>query len=60
MNLSTEYVSAIAVLVVSILGMFKIEVANEAITGLITGILAIYMAVKRYQRGDITIGGVRK
>lgn len=59
-KMSKEYVSALAVLIVAILQIFKIEVGNEAITGIITGVLALYLAFKRYQRGDITIGGFRK
>lgn len=60
MNLSQEYVSALVVLLVSVLGLFKIEVGNEAITGLITGVLAIWIAIRRYQKGDITVGGFKK
>lgn len=59
-KMSKEYVSALALLIVSVLQIFKIEVANEAITGLITGVLAIYLAVKRYQRGDINLGGFKR
>jgi uncharacterized membrane protein len=58
--LSHEYVGAIAILIVSILNSFGIEVGNEAITGIVTGVVALYVAIRRYQKGDITVGGMRK
>lgn len=60
MSLSKEYLSAIVVLIVAVLQIFKIEVAPDAITGIITGVLALYLAFKRFQRGNINIVGVRK
>ena len=58
--MSKEYVSALVVLLVAVLQVFKIEVAPEAVTGIVTGVLALYLAFKRYQRGDINIVGARK
>jgi len=58
--MSKEYVSAIVVLIVALLQIFKIEVAPEAITSIITGVLALYLAFKRYKRGGITVVGSRK
>ena len=55
--MSQEYISALVILLVSVLRMFKIEVANDAVDGAITVILAIWIAIRRYQKGDITIGG---
>jgi len=60
MKFSQEYVSALVILLVSVLGMFNIEVTQADLGGLITGILAVWVAIRRYQRGDITVGGVRK
>lgn len=58
--MSNEYVSAIVILLVTIMKLIGIEVANDAITGVVTGLLAVWIAFKRYQKGDITIGGVKK
>ena len=58
--MSQEYIGALAILLVSILKMFKIEIASDAITNLLTGALAIWVAVRRYRKGDISIGGIRK
>ena len=58
--MSKEYISAIVVLIVALLQIFKIEVAPDAITGIITGGLALYLAFKRHQKGDINIGGFRR
>lgn len=58
--LSQEYISAIAILVISIFKLFHIEVTADAVTGIITGALAIWIAIRRYQKGDITLGGIKK
>lgn len=58
--MSNEYIGALAILLVSILKMFKIEIENDAVTGLITGLLAVWIAFKRYKKGDISIVGARK
>lgn len=58
--MSKEYVSALVVLLVAVLQIFKIEVAPEAVTDIVSGVLALYLAFKRYQRGDINIVGARK
>lgn len=55
--MSKEYISAIALILVSILNAFGIEIGNEAITGIITGVIAIFLAIKRYKRGDINALG---
>lgn len=57
---SQEYVSALAILLVAILKGFNIEVGNDAISGIITGVLAVWIAFRRYSKGDISLGGVRK
>lgn len=58
--MSQEYISAVAILLVSVLGLFKIQVGNDVITAFITGLLGLWVAVRRFQKGDITMGGVRK
>jgi len=58
--LSQEYIGALAILLVSVLSMFKIQVGNETVTALITGVLGLWVAIRRYNKGDITVGGVKK
>jgi uncharacterized membrane protein len=58
--MSNEYIGAVVILFVAILGLFGIKVGNEEITGIVTGLIALWVAFRRYQRGDITIGGLRK
>ena len=58
--MSQEYIGAIVVVLVSLLGLFKIEIGNEVLTALITGIVGVWVAVRRYQKGDINKLGVRK
>lgn len=58
--MSQEYIGAIALLVVSLLQAFGIVVEQNAVVGIISGVLAVYIAFRRYQKGDITVGGFRK
>ena len=60
MSFSKEYISATVVLIVALLQIFKIEVAPDAITGIISGVLALYLAFKRFQKNDINILGMKK
>lgn len=57
--MSNEYISAIVILIVTILKALNIEVASDAVSGLVTGVLAIWIAYKRYSKGDITVLGKR-
>ena len=59
-NFSHQYISAIAVIAVSIFQLFHIEVTLDVVTSLITGVAGIWIAIKRYKQGDITLGGVKK
>jgi hypothetical protein len=58
--MSNEYIGSVAIVAVSILKLFGIEVANDAVSGLVVGVVALWVAFRRYQRGDITPLGVRK
>ena len=58
--LSQEYLGAIVLLIGAVLKIFKIEIPNENIEGLIAGIIALWIAIRRYSKGDIKISGVRK
>lgn len=58
--MSQEYLSALVIVIVSVLKIFGIEVASDAITGILTGALALWVAIRRYKKGDITIAGYRK
>ena len=53
-NFSQEYIGALALVIVSVLKIFGVEIANDAITGIITGVIAIYIAFRRLKKGDIT------
>jgi hypothetical protein len=57
---SQEYLGAIALLIVGILKAFGIEVANDAIAGILTGGIALFLAIKRHKRGDIGLSGIKR
>ena len=58
--MSQEYALAIALVLGGVLKFFKIEIENDAIEGLVVGAIALWIAIRRYQKGDITALGVRK
>ena len=58
--MSQEYIAAIVIILVSLLKVFGIEIGSDVITGIVTGVLALWVAIKRHARGDITPLGVRK
>lgn len=58
--MSNEYVGAIAILLYSVLKGFGIELENGVLEGIITGVVALWIAFRRHQKGDINIAGVRK
>ena len=60
MNFSQEYLGAIVILLVQVLKMFGIELANEEVTSIVTGAVALWVAVRRFQKGDISLGGVKQ
>ncbi len=57
---SQEYVAALVIVLGGVLKLFKIEIDNGTIEGVIAGILGLWIAVRRYQRKDITIVGKKK
>lgn len=60
MNFSQEYLGAIVILLVQVLKMFGVELATEEVTTIVTGVVALWVAIKRYSKGDISMGGVKQ
>ena len=58
--MSQEYIAAIALMIVGIFKAFGIQVGSDSITGILTGGIALFIAIRRVKKGDITLGGVRK
>jgi len=57
--MSQEYIGAIVIVLVSIFKMFGIEIQNEVLAGLLTGVIGVWVAVRRYQKKDINLLGKR-
>ena len=55
--MSQEYIAAIVLIAVGILKAFGIELPSDALQGIITGVIAIYIAIRRYKKGDIDVLG---
>lgn len=58
--MSQEYIGALVILLMSALKLLNINLANEEVTAIVTGVVALWVAVRRFQRGDIKVSGVRK
>lgn len=57
--MSQQYIGSIVVLLISLLKMFKIDIGNEELTAIITGAVALWVAIRRYKQGDISVVGSR-
>lgn len=58
--MSQEYIGSLAIVLISILKMFGVSLASEEAITIITGAVALWVAVRRYQKRDITLAGFRK
>jgi hypothetical protein len=58
--MSQEYIAALAVVVVGVLQLFKVNVGTEFASQVIMALAGIWVMVRRYQKGDIKLSGVRR
>ena len=58
--MSQEYVLAIALLIGAVAKFFGYEIDNQALESIIVGLAALWIAIRRKQKGDITLLGVRR
>lgn len=58
--MSQEYGAAIAIIVGAVLKGFGVEIENKIVEGIVFGLLALWIAIRRHQKGDITAFGIRK
>ena len=58
--MSQEYISALVVVIVGVLHLFKIDVGSDVISSVIVALAGIWVMIRRYQKGDIKVSGVRK
>lgn len=56
---SQEYVAALVVVIVSALKAFGVEVASDVVTAIVTGLLAVWIMIRRFQKKDISVLGKR-
>ncbi len=59
-GVSQEYIGAVVLILMSILKALHIELPSDVLTGLVTGVVALWIAYNRYKKGDIKLSGVRK
>lgn len=57
---SQEYILSIVLVLGGVLKIFGIELENTVIEGLVGGVIALWISIRRFKKGDITIGGFRK
>lgn len=58
--MSQEYISAFALVLMGILKVFGIETEKGVLEGIIGSILAVWIMIRRKQKGDINVLGVKK
>lgn len=57
MNFSHEYVGALAIVIAGIFQAFKVDTTVEQITSVLTALFGLYVAYRRFSKGDITALG---
>lgn len=57
MKFSQEYIGAVVILIISVLKIFGIEIANDVMTGLVTGLVALYVAILHKKANNISVLG---
>ena len=60
LGVSQEYIGALVIVLISLLKVFNIEIGSDVVTAIVTGLVGIWVAYRRYQKGDISLGGVRR
>lgn len=57
MNYSQEYIASLVAVVVSILTALKIEIGHDLVNAIVTGGAAIYVIIRKVQKGEINVLG---
>ena len=58
--MSKEYIASLVLILGSILKAFNIEIANDLLEAIIAGGIALFIAISRFGKGDITVLGAKK
>lgn len=58
--MSQEYILSIGLVLGGVLKLFGIEIENSALEGLLGGAIALWIAIRRKAKGDITLLGFKK
>jgi len=57
--MSQEYLLSIVLVVGSLLKVFGVEIDNKALEGLVAGTVALWIAIRRHSKGDISVLGAK-
>lgn len=58
--MSQEYIGSLVLLVGALLKLAGVELESGALEGLIGGLIAAWIAFRRWKKGDINVAGFRK
>ncbi len=58
--MSQQYAGALVILLMSVLKLLGVSIAETEVATIVTGFVALWVAFRRHQQGDITVGGTRK
>ena len=58
--MSQEVIGAVVILLMSVLQMLGVVIERDAIAGIVTGIVAIWIWYRRVQKGDVNAFGLRR
>jgi len=59
-KVSQQYITAVVLLLGALLKVFGVEFESGVLEGLVVGVLALWIAINRFKKGDISLSGVKK
>ena len=60
MKIQAEYLGSIVLLVTGVFSVFGIVVDQQSILGILTGVIALFLAIKQKKEKNLSAFGVRK
>lgn len=58
--MSQEYILSVAIVIGSLLKLFGVDIESKALEGGVLFVASLWIAIRRYRKGDISPLGVRK
>jgi hypothetical protein len=58
--MSQEYILSLVLVLGGVLKLLGVEIDNSALEGLVGGVIALWIAIRRFSKGDINVIGAKR